>query len=431
MGRKAVLTTGIEDLDRVMGGIRPPETVLWVDEAGDRFPLFGTAFVRQQILTKKPLIYVVFDRSPRDVLAGFGQGADTSSLSLLDCFSHGRSSIDGEPHLEDRNGGARHARLHTASDLSTPETLVELLLSILPPRRKTLGLVFESLTGMVGLWKESGALEFMDRVQDALGGHNTLSYWVTRTKVHSRGFLDEAEARASVVVELGSKRNRPYLTLLKAAGREDLAELGNPIRYWQVEGRVSLETQKRSPLKSELGPRLRKFRMRRGISQTELAQMIGVTPSSISQIEGNLIYPSIPALVRMAEVLDVEVSAFFTEPPARYRKPVLPRSDARKLDLPEDYRERLTIWALAPEDMAGKGEPYLIEIPPGSVVPSHFFSRKTDQMGYVLQGRLIFQTETGTKEAGPGDAIYLGGATATEWRNLGDEPARLFWVLFR
>jgi quercetin dioxygenase-like cupin family protein len=81
--------------------------------------------------------------------------------------------------------------------------------------------------------------------------------------------------------------------------------------------------------------------------------------------------------------------------------------------------------------MAGKGEPYLIEIPPGSVVPSHFFSRKTDQMGYVLQGRLIFQTETGTKEAGPGDAIYLGGATATEWRNLGDEPARLFWVLFR
>ncbi|SMC21215.1 transcriptional regulator, XRE family with cupin sensor [Desulfacinum hydrothermale DSM 13146] len=430
MGRKAVLTTGIEDLDRALGGVRSPETVLWVDEAGDRFPIFGSAFARHQILTGKPLVFVSFDRLPHGILAGLELDVKGARVVLVDCFSHGKASAEAD-RLEGNEGRLpRFARLQTPSDLSRPDALVDLVLSALPKRRKTFALVFESLTGMVGVWKESGTLHFMERMQEVLQGRNTITYWVTRKKVHSRHFREEVESKASVVVELSAMRNKPHLTLRKASGREGSALLGRPLRYWQVEGRVSVETKKRSSLKKVLGRRLRKFRVRRGISQTELAQMIGVTPSSISQIESNLIYPSIPALVRMAEVLDVDVSAFFSEPLTRYRKPILEQERARKLELPEEYRSVLSIWALAPEDMGGKGEPYVIEIPPGAVVPSHFFSRKTDQMGYVLQGRLIFQTETGANLAGPGDVIYLAGATATEWRNLGEETARLFWVLF-
>ena len=57
------------------------------------------------------------------------------------------------------------------------------------------------------------------------------------------------------------------------------------------------------PAEIDLGLRLKEFRLRRGLSQTELAKLVGVTPSTISQVESNLIYPSLPALMKMAEAL--------------------------------------------------------------------------------------------------------------------------------
>jgi len=49
----------------------------------------------------------------------------------------------------------------------------------------------------------------------------------------------------------------------------------------------------------------------RGLSQKRLPALTGVTPSTISQVEKNLIYPSIPALFRIAESLSLEVATLF------------------------------------------------------------------------------------------------------------------------
>ena len=60
----------------------------------------------------------------------------------------------------------------------------------------------------------------------------------------------------------------------------------------------------------DLGAKIKSVRLMRGLSQKQLAVLTGVTPSTISQVEKNLIYPSLPALFRIAESLSVEAATF-------------------------------------------------------------------------------------------------------------------------
>ena len=51
---------------------------------------------------------------------------------------------------------------------------------------------------------------------------------------------------------------------------------------------------------SELGPRLRAIRLRRGVGLRELARRLELSPSSISQIETGKMRPSVRTLYALA-----------------------------------------------------------------------------------------------------------------------------------
>ena len=87
--------------------------------------------------------------------------------------------------------------------------------------------------------------------------------------------------------------------------------------------------------KIDLGLRLKEFRLRRGLSQTELAKLVGVTASTISQVESNLIYPSLPALMKMAEALSVDLTSFFEDRQEGTGRLVFTPADAVEVKFPE------------------------------------------------------------------------------------------------
>ncbi|MEV4093852.1 helix-turn-helix domain-containing protein [Streptosporangium saharense] len=59
------------------------------------------------------------------------------------------------------------------------------------------------------------------------------------------------------------------------------------------------------------GDRLRAWRERRGLSQTGLAALVGVTQGRISQLEAGR-KPAPPLLLRLVTALDVEVDDLLT-----------------------------------------------------------------------------------------------------------------------
>lgn len=62
------------------------------------------------------------------------------------------------------------------------------------------------------------------------------------------------------------------------------------------------------------GARLREIRLRRQLSLTELARQAGVSKGFVSQLERGLTRASVPTLLRICEVLQIEVGDLFTYP---------------------------------------------------------------------------------------------------------------------
>lgn len=63
--------------------------------------------------------------------------------------------------------------------------------------------------------------------------------------------------------------------------------------------------------------RVRRFRLRRGLQQQQLAEMIGVDPVVVSNIECGRMRPGLRVAARIAHALDMnaDVRDLWTEPP--------------------------------------------------------------------------------------------------------------------
>jgi transcriptional regulator with XRE-family HTH domain len=233
---------------------------------------------------------------------------------------------------------------------------------------------------------------------------------------------------AQVAIELSIKRGTTFLTILKAEKR-GTDNLHKPFKYWTKESEVAFEDDNRAFGKLDLGKKLKEVRTKRGFSQSELAKLVGLTPSAISQVESNLIYPSLPALVKMAEVLLVEVSTFFQTGSALARKIVFSLADSIPVKLQDITNDIMTARMLTPVDFQSKAEVYLLEFSPGKKLSHHFFSHKGEELGYVLSGRLQMSLPHSVHKLKTGDAVYLTSETPSQWMNPGPGTARLLWMV--
>jgi len=170
------------------------------------------------------------------------------------------------------------------------------------------------------------------------------------------------------------------------------------------------------------------LRSKRGLSQTDLAKLVGVTPSTISQVESNLIYPSLPALLKMAEILAVEVSSFFQEKANLANRVIFSSSEAVDIKFPDLPDGSIHAKLLTPVDFEAKAEPFILEIPAHQTLPGHFFIHRGEEIGYLLSGKLQLKLEKSVSTARSGDVIYLTSAMPSQWKNPGPGIARLLWI---
>lgn len=135
-----------------------------------------------------------------------------------------------------------------------------------------------------------------------------------------------------------------------------------------------------------------------------------------------------PALLKLAEVLSVEVSSLFRDPTKSTDGPVFSIKEAADVKLPSLAEGEVQAKLLTPLDLEAKGEPYLIEIPPKKSLSSHFFVHKGEELGYLLKGTLHFKMKNTSYTVRSGEVISLTRDVPTQWKNPGPGPARLLWI---
>ncbi|MBM9605266.1 cupin domain-containing protein [Desulfopila inferna] len=427
-GRKRV-SSGIPELDTFLGDLYIGDNVLWYEDAGSFSSVFCLNFIRESLAEKKPLIYVTFDRSPKNVVSFLGPLAESQNLTILDCFTNGKG--DGSEVFEkfyEKDGALWPYHVIKVNDPATPSNVGEAIYGLHGNLSGEVHFILDSLTGMQSLWGgEEHALAFYAKTCPRLYELDTIAYWLIEKKAHSSRLKANINKIAQVAIDLSVYRGKSSLKILKAEKRNS-KYLNEHHRFLCDNIDIVFESQGQIQGKFDLGAKIKNIRLTRGISQKHLADLTGVTPSTISQVEKNLIYPSLPALFRMAESLAVEVGAFFRGHGLEENMYVYPAEGRSPTSLTNISANDAEAQLLLPLDVNSPIEAVMIRIQPGKKLSTHFFAHKGEEFGYLLAGRLEMTIDQRSYEVNAGDTIFLNKNIPGQWYNRAETPAELLWI---
>jgi transcriptional regulator with XRE-family HTH domain len=365
-------TSGIADLDRTLGGLFWGDNVVWE--------------VRRHA-SVEPFV---------EALVAVGSQAEAFAHVSFD-GAEKRPGVD----VIDASAGGSHAR---------PGELLSAVRAYARRAERTI-LVFDPLDAMADRWGAEIARRFFARCCPMLLEIGAIAYWSIGASDALAGLRREVEEITQCVLVVDDHRVR----ISKADGRPPGVE-GSVLSVSRHEGALRLEA---TPAAARLAGALRSLRLRRNLSQSELAELAGVSPSAISHAERGQSGLSLDTLLDLSARLNVTLDE------------LLSGDDVRGYQLARrhDPSERSASSLLPLLDDVGVGlRVYLARLPPrGAGAPDE--RHKGVEAVTVAAG--LVQIELGDRRAAlrAGEALVADGRSITGWRNVGEGEAMLFWIL--
>jgi transcriptional regulator with XRE-family HTH domain len=156
-----------------------------------------------------------------------------------------------------------------------------------------------------------------------------------------------------------------------------------------------------------IGDKIREIRKHKGLTLNELAISTGFTASYISQLERNVIDPSISALRKIASALEVPIYRFIDDDDNK--QSVLIKADKRqKLWLPDSsiIYEFLTPMASTASSCPNL-EIIYFRLNAESWSREEYSYHKAEECIFVIKGSLIVDLEAEKYELEEGDSVYI------------------------
>ncbi len=174
-----------------------------------------------------------------------------------------------------------------------------------------------------------------------------------------------------------------------------------------------------------LGADLRALRKARGVTLSDLAEQLNRSVGWLSQVERDKSEPSISDLRAIAAALDVPISMLFGQSasPADEAGFVVRKSARRQIGTGEGG----LVEELLSPDLTDDFEMVHSTFQPHSAmqVPA---DRPTQEVGYIVSGRLDLRIGDRQFSVGPGDSFRIKHEPY-QWSNPYDEPAVAVWVI--
>jgi transcriptional regulator with XRE-family HTH domain len=159
----------------------------------------------------------------------------------------------------------------------------------------------------------------------------------------------------------------------------------------------------------ELGVRIRKMRLKLGMTQQEIADLCGFTKSLLSKIENGSVIPPIATLSKLAKAFGVRLSALLEEDGGRlaaFEKNVFAESG-----LFTRTDKGYSIYAPAAEYVNKKMQPVLVIVEKGKV-KEHELAHEGEEYIYVLKGEIRFKVANTEYRLKEGESLYFDAIQA-------------------
>ena len=174
----------------------------------------------------------------------------------------------------------------------------------------------------------------------------------------------------------------------------------------------------------EIGEKIRRLRLQRGLTQEELADRCELSKGFISLLERELTSPSIATLTDILECLGTDLTAFFSE---KQDEKLVFGEDDRYVKVVEEGQRGSVEW-LVPTAQKNSMEPILSEIGPGGETPEED-PHEGEEFGYVLAGSVQLVLGERVERVRKGESFYFRPTDKHKLVNPGKTTARVIWVV--
>jgi transcriptional regulator with XRE-family HTH domain len=370
-------STGVDALDSALDGLYWGDNVVWEhgdDAAVKEFYAALAALAAQY----DHAAYVTVAGTPEQVAA----------------------AVPGLEVIDARPGGP----------LGAPNALLDAVRARCVGGRRNL-LLFDPLERMNDHWGSPATASFFTRCCPMLLEVGAIAYWsLSRAPGLDRVRRDVEDVTQCVIVLADGR-----LRIAKAEGRP--AGVQGSVWYYRMrEGAPQLE---RAPAAARLGAALRALRMQRQLSQAELAQIAGVSASAISQAERGRRGLSLETLLELTGRLNITVDELL-------RGEIAPGYRLGRRDDPS-VKPTGRPAPLLDDPQAGL-RAYLVRLAPGDDGTPQIAHKGTELVA-VLAGLVQVMLTSGRPVLRAGEVLLADRSSIAGWRNIGQRPAALFWII--
>ena len=174
------------------------------------------------------------------------------------------------------------------------------------------------------------------------------------------------------------------------------------------------------------GSDIRRVRKQKELTLTQLASMTGLSISFLSQVERNLLTPSVSALKRIADVLGIRAGSFMFKADRAMgtaRVGIVRRRERKRITLPAS---NISYELLSPDLRRRTSILWLHAAPGAQSGPA--FSHEGEDGVVVLKGRLKVEVGGVWHDLSSGDSIYFNSELPHRWCNGSKRKAEAIWV---
>jgi len=174
----------------------------------------------------------------------------------------------------------------------------------------------------------------------------------------------------------------------------------------------------------DVGQRLRVLREERGISMRALARRSGLSANALSMIERGLTSPSVSTLNKLATALEVPITAFFRQEPAREQIVFRKASERTRVPFLRGLLE-----GLGGESFVGRVEAFLLTLESGGSSGPHGMIHTGHELVFCLRGTLEYEVDDQRFLLEPGDNLIFMAQLVHRWRNPGNSVTNAIVVI--
>jgi DNA-binding transcriptional MerR regulator/mannose-6-phosphate isomerase-like protein (cupin superfamily) len=174
------------------------------------------------------------------------------------------------------------------------------------------------------------------------------------------------------------------------------------------------------PKASPVGARLRRMRLSKGYSLSQVARAAGVSVGFLSAVEREQMTASVATLRRLARFYRMNILGLFN--PSEANPGRVTPADRKVLDAGPGVRMELLAWGNT------LMEPHLFRVAP-SAGSGESYAHDGEEFLYILRGELEISLAGGdTHQLKEGDSFYFESSNEHRWKNPGKKETLVLWI---